>query len=305
MDFDYESLTVLSAVIRTGSFEAAAKSLNVTQSAISQRIKQLEEKVGAILIIRGRPCMPTEEGFLLCQHGEQVTLLRHEVSEQLSGPVDESKAIVRIAVNNDSLATWFPKVVRRAAEELNLLLEIVPDDQEFTNGLLRSGDVSAIITSSDNPSPGCDFYELGEMEYLAIASASYVERFLADGATLANVASAPSIRFDRKDTLPHQWLEVAFGESAVLSSHFIPSYEGHLLCCQLGIGWAMMPLESVAGLIESGELVEVVTNARVRVPLFWHTRSQSSRILQRLSEIVLQVAEMKPTKTDSATVAAG
>jgi len=293
MDFDYESLTVLSAVVRTGSFETAAKSLNVTQSAVSQRIKNLEEKVGSLLIIRGRPCTPTEEGLLLCQHGEQVTLLRHELSERLSGPVGESSAIVRIAVNNDSLATWFPKVVERAADELNLLLDIIPDDQEFTNGLLRSGDVSAVISSSDIPIPGCDFYHLGDMEYLAVASARYTERFLADGATLANVASAPSIRFDRKDTLPHQWLDVAFGKSAVLSSHFIPSYEGHLRCCRLGIGWAMMPREAVAGLIESGELAEVVPNARVRVPLFWHTRSQSSRILQTLSEIVLQVAEMK------------
>lgn len=299
MDFDYESLTVLSAVIRTGSFETAAKSLNVTQSAVSQRIKHLEEKVGSILIIRGRPCTPTQEGLLLCQHGEHVTLLRHEVSEQLSGPVGESTAIVRIAVNNDSLATWFPRVVERAAEELNLILEIVPDDQEFTNDLLRSGDVSAVISSSDTPIPGCDFYELGEMEYLAVASASYAERFLADDATLATVASAPSIRFDRKDTLPHQWLEVAFGEPTVLSSHFIPSYEGHLQCCRLGIGWAMMPREAVATLLESGELVEVVTNARVRVPLFWHTRSQSSRILQRLSNIVSKVARLTFVPTDA------
>ncbi len=291
MDFDYDSLTVLSAVIRTGSFETAAKSLNVTQSAVSQRIKQLEEKVGSILIIRGKPCMPTEDGMLLCQHVEQVTLLRHEVSERLSGPVGVSKANLRIAVNTDSLATWFPTVVKRAADELNLLLEIIPDDQEFTEARLRSGDAAAVITSSASPISGCKIYVLGAMEYLAVASESYMERHLSGGATLSNVAAAPSIRFDRKDTLPHQWLEVAFGGSAVLSSHYIPSYEGHLLCCRLGIGWAMMPLEAVAAFIESGELIKVAPDARVRVPLFWHTRSQSSRIMQGLSEIVLQVSE--------------
>ncbi len=290
MDFDYDSLAVLAAVVRTGSFETAAKSLNVTQSAISQRIKQLEEKVGSILIIRGKPCVATEDGRLLCQHVEQVTLLRHEVSKQLSGPDDASSATVRIAVNSDSLATWFPRVVGRAADELNLHLEIVPDDQDFTKGLLRSGDASAVITSSDTPMPGCNMFGLGEMEYRAVASASYVRRYLAGGATLSSLASSPSIRFDLKDTLPHQWLEVAFEGSAVLSSHFIPSYEGHLLCCRQGIGWALMPSESVAGLLETGELVEIVPSARVRIPLFWHTRSQSSKILQALSEIVLQVA---------------
>ncbi|KMK64814.1 LysR family transcriptional regulator ArgP [Puniceibacterium sp. IMCC21224] len=291
MDFDYDSLAVLSAVIRTGSFETAAKSLNVTQSAVSQRIKQLEEKVGSILIVRGRPCVPTEDGLLLCQHVEQVTLLRHEVSEQLSGPVGVSRANVRIAVNSDSLATWFPKVVKHAADELNLRLDIIPDDQEFTEDRLRSGDATAVITSSVTPIAGCKSYALGEMEYLAVASKSYAENHLTAGITLANVASGPSIRFDRKDTLPLQWLQVAFGNSAVLSSHYIPSYEGHMLCCRLGIGWAMMPHVAVAALVDSGELIDVVPDARVRVPLFWHTRSQSSRIMQGLSEIVLRVAK--------------
>lgn len=290
MDYDYDSLAVLSAVVRTGSFETAAKSLNVTQSAISQRIKQLEEKVGSILVIRGRPCVPTEDGLLLCQHVEQVTLLRHEVSQQLSGLVSVSKASVRIAVNSDSLASWFPQVVKRAADELDLLLDILPDDQEFTEDRLRSGDASAIITSSNHPIPGCKLYALGEMEYLSIATPSFAERFFANGATLSSVASAPSIRFDRKDTLPNQWLKMAFNGSASLSSHYIPSYEGHLISCLLGIGWAMMPNDAVAELMESGELIEVVPKARVRVPLFWHTRSQSSRIMQGLSEIILQVA---------------
>ena len=77
MEFDYDSLNVLSAVVRTGSFEAAAKALNVTQSAVSQRIKQLEEKVGSVLIQRGRPCVATDDGLLLCQHIEQVARHAH------------------------------------------------------------------------------------------------------------------------------------------------------------------------------------------------------------------------------------
>lgn len=36
--FDYDLLTILAAVIREGSFEAAAKSMKVTQSAVSQRM---------------------------------------------------------------------------------------------------------------------------------------------------------------------------------------------------------------------------------------------------------------------------
>lgn len=293
MDIDYDALAVLSAVVRTGSFESAAKSLNVTQSAVSQRIKQLEDKVGSVLVIRGRPCLATEDGLILCQHIDQVTLLRHEVSEQLSGGRGRSTGNVRIAVNSDSLATWFPEVVERAANELNLRLDIVPDDQEFTEDRLRSGDALAIVTSSNNPIPGCKIFPLGSMDYLAIASPDFVARHFADGVTLAAVAAAPAIRFDRKDTLPLQWCEAAFGDVARLSAHHIPSYESHLICSLRGIGWAMMPKESVAGLIDAGELTELVPQARVKIPLFWHSRSQSSGVLHLLSEIVLEIAEKR------------
>lgn len=301
MDFDYDSLNVLSAVVRTGSFEAAAKALNVTQSAVSQRIKQLEEKVGSVLIQRGRPCVATDDGLLLCQHIEQVALLRHEVAEQLAsrGNTEGSTAVsVRIAVNSDSLATWFPNVIARAAEDLNLRLEIVPDDQEFTEERLRSGDVLAIVTSSDSPIPGCRIVPLGSMEYMAVASTAYASRFLSGPPTLQSVAAAPSIRFDRKDTLPQQWLALAFGDSARLSSHYVPSYEGHLRCCEQGIGWAMMPTESVQPFVERKEMVELVPGVRIHTALFWQSRSQSSSTLSKLSDLVAQTAAHRLDRED-------
>ena len=285
MEFDYDSLVVLSAVVRTGSFEAAAKSLDVTQSAVSQRIKQLEEKVGSILILRGRPCTATEDGLLLCQHVEQVMLMRHELSQQLAsrgGTQGDRVVSVRIAVNSDSLATWFPEVIDRAANELSLRLEVIPDDQEFTEERLRSGDALAIV---------------------AVASPKYVEANLSSGINISSVAASPSIRFDRKDTLPQQWMLLAFKDTAMLSSHYVPSYEGHLLCCRQGIGWAMMPRETVGPLVESGELREVVPDVSVRIPLFWQSRSQSSTVLQQLSKVVSEVAEARLLHSQSETKA--
>jgi LysR family transcriptional regulator (chromosome initiation inhibitor) len=302
MDFDYDSLIVLAAVVRTGSFEAAAKSLDVTQSAVSQRIKQLEEKVGSVLVQRGRPCHATDDGLLLCQHAEQVGLLRHELGEQLAASGNHGAAVaasLRIAVNSDSLATWFPEVVERAADELNIRLEVVPDDQEFTEERLRSGDALAIVTASDNSIPGCKLFPLGDMEYMAVASTDYAARHFPNGATLAAASKSPSIRFDQKDTLPQQWMVLAFGDSARQSAHYIPSYEGHLLCCRRGIGWAMMPSVTVQPLVDSGELVEVVPGIRIQTPLFWQSRSQSSSILNRLSEVVLEVAGLWLTNDQS------
>lgn len=303
MDFDYDALSVLSAVVRSGSFEAAAKSMNVTQSAISQRIKQLEQKFGAILILRGRPCVATEEGVLLCRHLEEVQLLEHDLREHLAARGKSAARVpvsVRISVNSDSLATWFPEVVDRSANELNLRLEVIPEDQDFTAERLRSGDALAIVTSSPDTVPGCRSIELGVMEYMAVASPAFLERHLSGKVDIKSIASAPSIQFDRKDTLPMQWVESAFGQAAQLSAHQMPSYEGHLQCCLQSIGWAMMPTMTVGPMVEAGRLTELIPGVRLAMPLFWQCRANASGTLKALNEVVTGVASSVLIRSDEA-----
>lgn len=76
---DYAGLEALAAVVREGSFERAARKLHVTPSAVSQRIKLLEERVGQVLVLRGQPCSGTEAGRRLCLHVEQVALLENDL----------------------------------------------------------------------------------------------------------------------------------------------------------------------------------------------------------------------------------
>ena len=54
--FDYKLLTALEAVVKAGSFDKAAALLCITPSAVSQRIRQLEERTGQLLLIRS--CVP-------------------------------------------------------------------------------------------------------------------------------------------------------------------------------------------------------------------------------------------------------
>ncbi len=297
MTFDYDALNVLAAVVRSGSFEAAAKSMNVTQSAVSQRIKQLEERFGAILVLRGRPCVATDEALALVRHVEEVGLMEFELRRQLGldGGPQSASANVRISVNTDSLATWFPVVVDRASKELNLRLELIPEDQEFTEERLRSGDALAIVTSKNTTIAGCQIVSLGSMEYMAVASPQFVETHFPGEVTLESVAAAPSIRFDQKDTLPAQWLEVAFGRAEKLSPHQMPSYEGHLQCCLQSIGWAMMPALTVGQFVERGDLVEVRPGTSLSLPLYWQCRSNAVGALARLNETVVEVASKSLT----------
>lgn len=232
--------------------------------------------------------------MLLCQHFEQIELLRHELSQQMSmsgGSRRLGGVRLRIAVNSDSLATWFPNVVKRAADDLGLWLEVIPDDQEFTEERLRSGDALAVVTTSNSTIAGCSSIPLGVMEYMAVAAPSFHKKHFADGVTSKALSQASSLQFDRKDSLPRQWMKLALGETGALVHHDIPSYEGHLLCCKLGIGWAMMPTLTVGPMVESGELVEVQPGARVKMPLYWQTRSQASTTLQQLSNVVAEVAD--------------
>jgi LysR family transcriptional regulator (chromosome initiation inhibitor) len=289
---DHDALAFLAAIIRTGSFEGAARSLGVTQSAISQRIKQLEEAAGSILIVRSKPCVPTDMGLVLFSHFEQLELLQAATLSKLSGEGGQiGTTRVRVSINYDSLATWFPYVIRQSSQDLGVRFEIVSDDQEFTEQSLRSGDALAALSTSRLDIPGCRRVPLGTMEYAAIASPEFCSRYFNEGVNSDTLAKAPSIAFDPKDTLPDQWMSVCTGRTPELNSHQVPSFEGHMICATDSVGWAIMPLISVGEMIKEGSLVDLSPSSRVSVRLNWYYTMQTSQLLVSLSSIVEEKAK--------------
>ena len=296
MLYDYPLLDALAAVIRDGSFEAAARSLNITQSAVSQRIKLLEEKAGAVLVVRGRPCVATEYGRQLYRHVEQVHLLEHDLRKNLStidNPGSGLPAVIRIAVNSDSLATWFPEVIQRAGAELNVYFDIFPDDQEHTVERLRSGDALAAVTAEATPLQGCRRVPLGSMEYIAVATPRYMATSFRDGVTLEAASRTTHLLFDRKDLLLQQWFLNAFGEPAPHVGHSVPSVSGYLACTMNGAGWGLNPRLAVEKHLENGSLVELIPGTPVFVPLFWQSSGPGSEIMKLLANIVVDVASRR------------
>lgn len=290
---DYDSLIILSAVVREGSFEAAAKSLKVTQSAVSQRIRQLEEKAGVVLVARGRPCLPTEAGIQYCRHVEQVTLLQQELDERMRALVGgdiAGAATIRLGVNNDSLATWFPNVIKRASRELGIRLDVLPDDQDHTEASLKSGDALAVITALETPIHGCRRLSLGSMDYIAVASPEFFLAEFSKGVSLDTLRGSTCLAYNRKDNIQNQWMTLCFGQTVPLSTHFVPSYEGYIACCRNGTAWGLVPSISAIPLVELGELVELSPGKAVRVSLHWQASMQSSEILTRLGDLVLEEA---------------
>lgn len=197
---DYPALVALGAVIDCGSFEGAALRLRITPSAVSQRIKSLEDRMGSALVIRGQPCRGTPEGMRLAHHLERVQLLEAELDPA-------ARPVMRIAVNADSLATW---VLPALSQVAGRLFDLVVDDQDHSADWLRRGEVMAAISSQPDPVPGCDVRGLGCLRYVATASPAFAARYFGSGPDAACLALAPSLRFNQKDTLQEAWARRVF-----------------------------------------------------------------------------------------------
>lgn len=292
---DYTSLATVAAVVREGSFERAARALNITPSAVSQRIKQLEERLGSVLIVRGPTCTATNAGRLLCTHVEQVGLLEQELRVALPrltrAGVADAWVTLRVAVNADSLGTWFIDAVAQFTACEQALLDLAVDDEEHTVEWLRSGEVLAAVTAHAQPVQGCSSASLGNLSYLAVASPDFIRRYFADGINAATLLKAPSLRFNRKDRLQAQWVRRVCRREIDIPTHWLPSTQAFIDASVAGIGWGMSPIPLLREHLKSGALVELVKGRPLAVPLYWqHSRLQIP-MLSRLTRAVVQAAK--------------
>jgi len=272
MQIDYAQLAALSAILRTGTFEAAAEELGITQSAVSQRLKALEDRAGTPLVKRGQPCVGTETGRRLAAHLDQVGMLETALAQDLSALTPRT-ARLRIAVNADSLSTWFLPAI---AQVPDLLFDLVVDDQDFSADWLRRGEVVAAVTAHETPVAGCDSVPLGTLTYVASASPAFVARHFSDGVTAKAIAKAPMLVFDPKDRLQQIWMREHLGAAPTPPSHRLPSSQGFVDACLLGLGWGMNPAPLIKPHLDAGTLVPLLPDACHSTPLFW----QSTRLLR-------------------------
>lgn len=280
---DYPQLQALSAVHRRGSFDLAAASLGITPSAISQRIKALEDRIGALLIQRGQPCTATETGLRLIHHFDAVMLM--EAALPLPDP---APAAVRIAVNADSLATW---VIPALSACPGMLFDIVIDDQDVSQDWLRRGEVAGAITSHPGPLQGCDTVPLGRLRYHATASPDFVARWLADGVTPAALTRAPALTFSDKDRLQSDWLATHLGPGIAYPTHRLASSQGFVDAALAGLGWGMNPAPLVSGHLTAGRLVELIPGTPLDIALHWQFARRTAPALEPLTRALRTAAK--------------
>lgn len=289
---DYASLSALAAVVREGSFERAARALHVTPSAVSQRIRLLEERVGCALVVRGQPCRATETGRRLCQHVDRVHYLEHELRRELPSFAQEgmTRVALPIAVNADSLATWFAPVMVAFAAQASVLMEVAVDDQDHTTEWLRTGAVLAAVTGTARAATGCNSQPLGAMRYVAAASPAFMARHFAHGVGAGSLAQAPSLVFNTKDELQTRWVHRLCHRHVELPRHTLPSTQAFVLAAVAGMGWGLHPQTLISSHLESGALVELVPDTPLDVPLHWQQARAASSLLNGLTREILAAA---------------
>ena len=287
-------LAAVAAVAREGSFERAARVLHITPSAVSQRVKLLEERLGAVLIVRGQPCSATEIGARICRHAELVSVLVSELRRELPMlPKDSPEtphASLRIAVNADSLGTWFIQAMAEFGREDAALLNLTLADEDRTAEWLRRGYVLAAVTSVGTAVQGCRIRRLGSLRYVATASPGFMRRWFAAGVSADALTRAPSLLFDSNDSLQELWSRRLVRRDVTLPVHRIPSTQAFIDAALAGVGWGMNPLSLVRAQLKAGTLVELVPDSPVDVPLYWQATRLKVPVLERLTRCVVRAA---------------
>jgi LysR family transcriptional regulator (chromosome initiation inhibitor) len=271
---ELDQLRTFAAVIDNGTFESAARALGVTPSAISQRIKSLENSAGRVLLRRTKPATATESGEVVLRLARQSALLHGEALAALDGTATAWQGIP-IVINADSLATWvLPALVEVSAAHA-ATFEILRDDEEHSIDLLRDGTAMAAVTSVSRAVQGCVVTRLGVMRYRPVASRSFAERWFPDGPTAAALAVAPVVVFDRKDTFQDRYLATR-SRTLTPPRQYVPASAEFVAAVGLGLGWGMLPdLQANEGR-DRGQLVTFDPVGTLDVPLYlqrWNLRS--------------------------------
>ena len=282
---DGQQLAAFAAVIEHGSFDAAAAVLHVTPSAVSQRIKALEQRVGQVLVVREKPCTATAAGIPLLRLAAQTSLLEAEAIYEM-GAEEGASSRIAVAVNADSMSTWFTGVFERLDD---VLFDIRIEDQDHSARLLREGAVMGAVTTERTPVTGCRVHPLGVMRYVPVASKSYIERYLPDGFTAHAAAEAPSLAWNRDDALQDMLVRKAFRRDVNRPQHFVPTAEGFGAAVRAGLGWGMFPDSLAAPHLDDGSFVRI-SDVHLDVPLYWQYWKLDSPMVKKITDAVSSAA---------------
>lgn len=289
---DHKELQTLVAIIDGKSFDSAARYLNVSPGAISQRIKSLENRLGSSVLVREVPPSATKTGERVLAYARRMLLLHNEMNLALNQNLDTVKQSISIAVNQDSLSCWFLEVITNMSDHPNLSFEITTSDTISTQEHLKSGKVMAAITSKSNDFGGCRTRYLGQLEYLPVCSPTFYQSHFSSGINQSTLSSAPIVIYDRDDHLVEQFLAPFKVMSDGLKTHYIPSSHTLLNAVKNNIGWTLLPKLLIESALQQEDVIPLSDQTSL-VKLYWNTWERTSDTISAVEKQVIAIAAKK------------
>ena len=290
---DYRALAVLDAVVSQGSFEKAALALGISQSAVSQRIKALEDATGRLLVVRGTPSVPTGLGQRLVVHHRHVKLMEAALDIDLGR--EASLPDLSIAIDGDSLATWFAQALPPLMSPPRCQLDIRQADSDQALRLVREGAVFACVAVADAAdganghigANGTSATPLGLLRYTCVATPAFARHWFGDGWSVEALALAPAVVSERM--LLGRYLAQQYDMQGDFPHHTMPAaaLEG---CILQGVAYGLLPELVALGHIASGRLVDLTPGKTLAIPLAWHAWNIDTPFTRTLSEQIIDSA---------------
>lgn len=289
---DYRGIEALYTVQELQSFESAAKKLHITQSAVSQRIKTLENHYGEPVLIRTLPYKPTKLGEYLIGHFKHICLLEESLNQQLAHTT--ANPHISIALNRDSLEIWFLDVIEHTDIFKDISLEIIADDQELTLEYFRKGLASACLSTSEKAIIGGKAIFVGNMEYILAASPKFIKKYFSDKNQKRCLLSAPAIKFDKNDIMHERYLEKFFGLNGNdVQFHIVPSVRGFKKFALLGYGYGLIPKLDIQAELKSNKLQQLFEDKTLKIPLYWHYWDIESKFYKKFNTDIIYHIQKK------------
>lgn len=288
IDIHPDQARTLAAIVAHGSFEAAARHLQVTASAVSQRVRALEVAAGRPVLKRTRPVELTSSGHAVVRFARQLDMLSADLADELQPGARDASIRLTLIINSDSLHTWALPGLAAAADKVQL--EILREDQDYSLELLRSGAAAAAITTTAKAAPGCSSRRLGVMRYLPVCTPGFAARWFPAGATAETLAAAPVIIFDRKDDLQDRYLRSVGRTTLQPPRHYVPAAHEFGEAIRWSMGWGLLPEIEVSEELRRRTLVSPDPAAHVDVPLHWQQWRHGSAALDEVAAAIQAAA---------------
>lgn len=289
---DYKWIEALEAVISTGSFERAAEALFISQSAVSQRIKQLEKFVAQPVLIREHPPRSTLIGKKLLGLFHRVQILESELVPDLFSQDRERAVPISIATNADSLATWLLPALTNVMKSRRIELNLSVSSEARTLEKLKSGEVTGAISLEPKSIPGCQANHLGRVEYLCVASPDFAERYFADGVTHHSLVMAPTVIYDQYDQQLSHFLQQHFDLLPEnMMTHRVASSEAFVKLALAGVAFCLIPRFQIEQELRDGSLVDVLPGVTSSYDIYWHHWQLESGLLSEISHAIIAYAQ--------------